>query len=177
MTFKLYRDLLSLHLNKSNYWPIKLTSELFGPIGSSWVHSVLFGPLQSYSVHIGLIWSILSSSIHFGSIRYCSVYSVYFGPIRSTSVHYVLFGFHKACVIEALTIGLPNNSHGNYPFYNVFGVPDHTTCLSVTAIEWKWQQWRRRSWCHRRHGGAKRKPQKSSETMTIDDSLVEVTTS
>ena len=147
MTFKLYRDLLSLHLNKSNYWPIKLTSELFGPIGSSWVHSVLFGPLQSYSVHIGLIRSMMSSSVHFSSIWYRSVYSVHFDPIRSTSVHYVLFGFHKACVIEALTTSLPNNSHGDNSFYNVFWVSNKSTTLSVTAIEWKWQQRRRRSWC------------------------------
>ena len=138
MTFNLYRDLLSLHLNKSNYWPIKLTSKLFGPIGSSWVH-------------IGLIRSILSSSVHFGFICYSSVYFVHFDPVRSTSVHHVLFGFHKVCVIEALTIGLPNNSHGNNSFYNVFWVSDNTASLSVTAIKWKWQQRRRRSWCHRRH--------------------------
>ena len=92
---------------------------------------VLFGPLQSYSVHIGLIRSMLSSSVHFSSIRYRSVYSIYFGSIRSTSVYYVLFGFHKACVIEALTMVLPNNSHGSNSFYNVFRVSDNTTPLSV----------------------------------------------
>ena len=37
-------------------------------------------------------------------------------------------------MIEALRIGLPNNSHGNNSFYNVFRVSDNTTSLSVTAI-------------------------------------------
>ena len=88
-------------------------------------------------------------------------------------------------MIECVTKGLPKghwwscNDQTNLAVITLSITYSESTLppLSVNAIEWQWQQRRRRrSWCHRRHGGVKRKPQKSSKTTTIDDSLVEVTT-
>ena len=140
MNFKLYRDLLSLHFNGSNYWPIELTSVLFGPIQSISVRSVLYSYLVHfvlYSVYSGLFISLLWSM---------SILSGPFCSLWSDSVHSVHFGFH---------ISLCDRMRYNrYTKVHWWSCNDQTNLavitlsitysestlspLSANAIEWKW---------------------------------------